>query len=286
MNYTPSSQLGYHRWRRRASALGAGKHIIPSRFHAHRASHPSEFRAAGFSPRGAYVLLETVVATGLLVVGLGVIGAQIQGAVDGVRNMERRLQAMMLAEMKLAELDLGLVQLESFDEVEESDFGPRYPDWGWRLITEKTGLEQVYSLTLEVLYTQREDEYKEDSYDYDIAELVFTLHAMSSGPRPLDLGIDFGLDEERFDEVSSQLDDLGIDGLDAASLDPSILAKLDIEDFLEVLPILADVMGIDVSDMLGGLPPELRSLFDGLTDDQNGTPGQGDDGQPGERPNP
>ncbi len=238
----------------------------------------------------AYILLETVVAAGVLVVGLSVIGAQILGASNGVRKMERLTQAMMLAEMKLAELDLGLVKLDSFDENEESDFGPRYPDWGWVLITEKTGIDDMYSLTLEVLFAKHEGDYKEDAYNYDIAELVFSLHAMRAGPRPLDLGADFGLDEERFDEVSAQLDDLGIDGLDAASLDPSILAKLDIEDFLEVLPILADAMGIDVSDMLAGLPPEFRSLFEDLTGDTNdpgadgSENGNGNEAQPGGQP--
>jgi len=222
----------------------------------------------------------------VLVVGLGVIGAQIQGASDGVHKMQRRMQAMMLGEMKLSELDLGLVELKSFDQVEESDFGPRYPNWGWRLITEKTGLEQMFSITMEVLYTQREADYKENSFDYDIAEQVYSLHAMRSGPRPLDLGVDFGLDKERFDEVSAQLDGLGIDGLDAASLDPSILAKLEIKDFLEVLPILADVMGIDVSDLLAGLPPEFSSLLEGLANDTNSSdsPGDGENTQPGEQP--
>ncbi len=325
MNHKPSSQSDHRNWRVSSSDLSDNTRTTPHCFplneprasahadvrgngaarsvacrratvhHASSLSSGSSYRCRKYGTlrqrrkrSSAYILLETVIAVGVLVVGLGVVGAQIQGASNGVRKMERLTQAMMLAEMKLAELDLGLVELKSFDEIEESDFGPRYPDWGWVLITEETGIDQMYSLTLEVLYAKHEDDYKEDSFEHDIADVVYTLHAMRSGPRPLDLGTDFGLDEERFDEVSAQLDDLGIDGLDAASLDPSILAKLDIEDFLEVLPILADAMGIDVSDMLAGLPPEFRSLFEGLTDDNNAPSGEGNgnEAQPGERPSP
>ena len=52
---------------------------------------------ARLSRRDAYVLLETVLATGLLITGLAVVGAQVQSADTTIRVMNRTIRAMMLA---------------------------------------------------------------------------------------------------------------------------------------------------------------------------------------------
>ena len=67
--------------------------------------------------RSAYLLLETVIATGLLIAGLAVIGTQYQSSETAIRKMQLRIRAITLAELKLAELDMGLVELESFDQI-------------------------------------------------------------------------------------------------------------------------------------------------------------------------
>src|SRR3990170_1677399 len=137
--------------------------------------------------RRGYVLLETVIATGLLIVGLAVLGAQIQDSDTAIRQMRLRLRAMTLAEQQLAQMDLGLIELDSVDEVQEGDFGPRYPDFGWRLITEPTAIEGMYRLTVEILYLIREDAYKEDDFDYEAAETVFTTYSIRPTPQAMDL---------------------------------------------------------------------------------------------------
>ena len=88
--------------------------------------------------RTGYVLLETVLATGLLIAGLAVIGAQLQDGHEAVRAMKLRLRALTLAEMQLAGLDLGLSELDTVDEGQEEDFGPRYPDWASRTTRQAT----------------------------------------------------------------------------------------------------------------------------------------------------
>jgi len=215
--------------------------------------------------RRAWVLLETVIATGLLITGLAVIGAQVQQADKEVRSMRLRLQAMMLAETKLAELDMGLVELDSVDEIQEEQFGPRYPAFAWRLTTEPTALDDMYVLKLEVLYLPTDvlerSDYQEGSFDFDAAETLHTLYAMRTSPQPLNLAEDFGLDDEEVVELNDQLALLGIPGLTADALDPALLARLDFEAFLEVLPVIADAMGLDISSLLGALP---RSLLDSL----------------------
>ena len=146
--------------------------------------------------RRGYVLLETVIATGLLIVGLAVLGAQIQDSESAIRQMRLRLRAMTLAEQQLAELDLGLVELDSVDEVQEGDFWPRYPDYGWRLITEPTAIEGLFRFSVEILYLLREGPYKEDDFDHEAAEVLFTTYALRPTPQALDLGGLFGADDD------------------------------------------------------------------------------------------
>jgi len=208
------------------------------------------------------MLLETTVATGLLVAGLAVIGAQIQQAESSVREMELRLRALMLAETMLAELDLGLVELDSVDFVQEGDFGPRYPDFAWRLITEESSIDDLYGLRLDVLYLRTDEPYEPDTFDHDSARSLHTVYALRALPQELDLGTEFGLDDEAVLELGNRLDVLAISGLSVDSFDPTLLASLNFEDFIEVLPLIADAFGIDITQLLGQLPPEVVRLLE------------------------
>lgn len=217
-----------------------------------------------------YVLLETVVATGLLVIGLAVIGAQVQDSQTCVRKMQRRVRAMMLAEQHLAMLDLGLVELDSVDELEEGDFGPRYPDYGWWLTTEDTAIESIYLLRLDILHRLREDEYREDDFDFDNAETIYTVYAMRAAPQPVDFGQDFGLTEDEVVELGEKLSELAIEGLDPGEFDLRILGKLDFEELLKALPVIMDAFGLELTDMASTLPPNLlRQIQEsGLLDEE------------------
>ena len=77
--------------------------------------------------RRGYMLLETVVAAGMLVVGLAVIGSQFHDSQMAIRKMERRVRAFTLAEQQLAFLDLGLIELESIDST-GAEGAPGDPD--------------------------------------------------------------------------------------------------------------------------------------------------------------
>ncbi|MCC6649873.1 MAG: hypothetical protein IT348_01845, partial [Candidatus Eisenbacteria bacterium] len=98
------------------------------------------------------MLLETVIASGLLVLGLAVLGSQVQPADKSIQRMELQMRALMLAEMQLAHLDTGLIEINSIDDVEEEDFGPRYQSNGWRLTTDETRTENLFRLKLEILH--------------------------------------------------------------------------------------------------------------------------------------
>lgn len=221
--------------------------------------------------RRGYVLLETVIATGILIVGLAVIGAQLQESDKSVQKMERRMRAMALADSYMAQLDLGLIPLDSVERELDGDFGPRFPDWGWTLLTEQTAIDGMYGLTLSVWYHSRGEPYALNSFDFDLGEVVHSLHAIRTAPQELDLATEFGLNEEEVVQVAEQLSPLGIPGLDVDSFDPKVLASLDFEQLIQVLPVVADVLGVDISYLTSLVPPDvLQALQEGGLLDANG----------------
>ena len=161
----------------------------------------------------------------------------------------------MLTQQHLAELDLGLIELDSVDEMEEGDFGPRYPDWGWRIITEETAIDGLYLLQLEVLHWLREGYYREDDFEYDDADTIHTAYAIRAAPQAIDFAADFGLQEDEVAELSEKLASLSIPGLDAFEFDPTLLAKLDFEEVIETLPLVLEAFGISLDDLTAALPP-------------------------------
>jgi hypothetical protein len=241
--------------------------------------------------RSAYVLLEVVIATGLLVVGLAFIGGQIQDSGKAIRVMERRSQAMRLAEQQLAYLDLGLIDLDSVDEVLDGDFGPRFPDWGWLMTTEPTAVQGMYRLTLDVLHHIRDDQYTEDSFDFENAELAYTAYIFRPAPQALDLALDYGLTEEELADVTDKLEETGLP-IDPFKLNPAMLADLDFEELIQALPILLDAFHMELGDLEAIIPPDIlqdlkeSGLLDGGLGEggDGGGNGEGDGGQPQEPP--
>ncbi len=219
--------------------------------------------------RSAYLLLETIVATGMLIIGLSVIGAQVQSADQSIHEMRLRTTAVTLAERFLAELEMGLIDLDSVDEIADGDFGPRYPDFGWRLTTSDTALDDVFLVQLDVLHLLRVDEYTEDDFEADDADLIFTVYAMRSLPKPVSFSEDFGLSEDEVLDLRDRFDELGIEGLDIDNFSLAWLQGADIEELLKVLPLVLDTFGMDISEVAGALPPGmLEQLRDsGLLED-------------------
>ncbi len=213
--------------------------------------------------RRAYLLLETTIATGVLIAALAVIGAQVQQADTSIKEMELGLRALLLGEMKLAELDLGLVELDSVDPIQEEDFGPRFPDFGWRLIMEEAAIDELYELQFEVLYLRRDGDYEPDDFDHEDAQVLHTLYALRPLPQKVDMREELGLPEEKADELCTKLDEVG---LSCEEFDYRFLGGLPLEELIEKLPLIADAFGIDLSRMLGQLPPELRTLLEDAGD--------------------
>ena len=223
--------------------------------------------------RTGYVLLETVLATGLLIAGLAVIGAQLQDGHEAVRAMKLRLRALTLAEMQLAELDLGLIELDTVDEVQEEDFGPRYPDWAWRITIEDTAVETMYLMTLDVLFAPRDD--YDEEFDFDNADTIHTAYAVRAAPQPLNIAADFGLTESQAEKLGEKLAELG---LEVDAFDYKALGKLPSDEMFELLPAFLEAIGMPIDQLLSTLPPELRRVIE-----EAGLLGGGETGDEGSR---
>lgn len=229
----------------------------------------------------AYVLLETVIATGLLILGLAVLGARVQDSGALVPAMNAGMRHRMLAEMFLGELETGSIIFDRLDEELEDEFGPRYPQYGWRMTVTETAVEELFHLTIEILHWPRET--YEESFDFDEAEVVYTLYAMRLIPEPLDLGVSYGLKDEEVEELAEKLSGLGIEGLDPYSFNPAFLASMDIEELVQALPTLMDAFGMDVSQFMGQIPPEMLEALEaagleGLGGGENGGEREGEGG--------
>lgn len=217
-------------------------------------------RGTGRLRRPGYLLLETVLGTGLLIVGLAVLGAQVQESDSAVRKMDLKVRALLLAELQLAYMDTGLFEVDSLGEVEEEDFGPRYPQFAWRLTTEETVTESLYRLRLDILYDfQRQDDFSE--FKYDDAEMLTTFYLLRAQPKPIDFAEDFGYTEEEIESLSQRLAATGVEGLDVNDFDPTLLAKLELEELIDVLPVLIEAFGLDLNSFLSGLPPEIQQVL-------------------------
>ena len=226
-----------------------------------------------------FMLMEVVVAVGILVVGMAFIGMQIQNSSRSIRRAERSMRALLLAESKFTEFDAGLIIPE--EEIEE-EFGPLFPDYAWRLrIEPHTDTPDLNQVTLEILHQVRES--VDEEFDFDEADVVHRLYTLRATPMNLDLTRDFGMDEEQADELAEQLSTVTDAGIDPRDLDPALFAMLDLEELLEVAPPLLEAFGLSVADLMQVLPEELRQALEEAQAEFEGAEGTGEGVAGGER---
>lgn len=218
-------------------------------------------RSAG--GRAAYLLLDVVVSTALLVLGLATIGAQIQKSHFRQREMELQTRAYMLAESKLAELDVGLidVNLEKVDDEIEEEFGRLFPYYGWRIHILPTATQGLNLVIVDILYKPRD--YERDEFDFDEAEQVHRLYTFRVVPRPVDLVADFGMEEEQVEDLGQLFSDAGVN-IDLDNFNISeFFRSADLEQIVSLAQNekLMNALGISISDLKDGLPAEYRRLL-------------------------
>jgi len=213
-------------------------------------------------------------------VALAVVGAQLQKSQLAVKDLNREMRAITRAEQFLAEMDLGLVELDSLNDIEEGDFGPRFPDWGWRMELERTKIADLFLLNIEILYLLREEPYRQDSFDYDKADVVKTLYAMRAMPERVDFALDFGMKEEEVIELTERMAEAGVPDFDPSSFNmKDFFGNTPSEDLLKQLPLLMDKFGFELKDVASFVPPEVLEELKGMGlfgEPESGS--EGDDG--------
>ncbi len=238
----------------------------------------------------AFLLLEVVVAVGLLVMGMAVIGAQLQSATDRTYQTNHMSRIVFLAESKLAEMDTGLLE---FELEQEEEFGNLYPYYGWRLLAQPLPEDPnptsprhpldtpMVAVTLQILFDPDRDLEADEEFDFDEAVVIKTYHSLRTLPRALDLTTDFGLDDERAAEINEQLSAVGGGTVNVNELNPAMFRDMSMEELLEVLPVLMPALGVGEESILNMVPAEVRPLLEAIFAEQrneaDGDSGNGND---------
>lgn len=238
--------------------------------------------------RAGALLLEVVVSLAIMVAALGLIGAQLNGGLKMTAQAESATRAAELSDRMLALLELDQQMSERiFQERHiDGDFGTEYPGYLWRAQVDKTDIDGLGLVSLEILYQND----PERPTDIDGARLVRQLHLLKADPGRIDLGKDFGVPQETLDVVGPSLG--AIPGLDPTQFDPQALAALPPEQLFAVLaqllPILQQAgiippgMGLDPN----ASPDDLSAMIQSMVEAQGGgmpgqVPGQGGEGEDG-----
>ena len=220
--------------------------------------------------RGA-ALLEVVLSVGVLATAMAFIGAQLQAGLTSAGVSRDRTEALMLAEMVLAELDMDRMT-PSLDEQADAaltgDFGGRYPGYQWSVSVDKTPVDGLNLVTVTILKGRPRDltgeEVMEASGDandlsdeaaldeYEDFKEVCRFWTFRADELPMTLTDAIGQDKADTvtellpDELTELLESLGIDpeNLDIKTL----MTQLDMEQLLELMPMLNQSLG----GLLGG----------------------------------
>lgn len=224
------------------------------------------------SRRMAALLLEVIVSLAIMVAALGLIGAQLHSGLKMTAQAETATRAAELSDRLLAllELDPQLAQRIFQERKIDGDFGTEFPGYHWRANVDKTDVDGLGLVTLEILFQGDPDR----PTDIDGARIVRHLHLLKADPGRIDLGRDFGVPEEALAVMGPQMS--LIPGLDPTQFDPQALAALPPEQLFAVLaqllPILQQAgiippgMGLDS----GALPDDLAGLIRAMIEAQTG----------------
>ncbi|MBL8878240.1 MAG: hypothetical protein JNG88_03890 [Phycisphaerales bacterium] len=230
------------------------------------------------------LLLEVVVSLAIMVAALGLIGAQLNGGLKMTAQAETTTRAAELSDRMLAllELDPQMSQRIFQERRSDGDFGTEFPGYLWRANVEKTDVDGLGLVTLEILYQND----SERPTDFDGAKVVRSLHLLKSDPGRIDLGKDFGVPAQALEAVGPQMS--MIPGLDPTQFDPQALAALPPQELFAVLAQLLPILqqagivppGMEIDPNMS--PDQIAEMIQAMVEGQGGLPGMGDQGGEGD----
>ncbi len=209
--------------------------------------------------RPAALLLEVVVALAVLVAAMGLLGAQLAGALNMTSYSEEQLRAALLADriLALVQLDPELQRLVAEDDLVEDLFGEEYPGYFWRVTTEpleRDRPDELKLVTIQVLY-QPVRELQESRSGISTATVLRQLAFFKGKPSTINLVEQAGLTEEQAEELRQAIP---IPGFDPTAIDlQQLMAMLTSDQIMQLLPMLMPLL----QQIAGGsLPAELAGL--------------------------
>lgn len=199
-----------------------------------RCARGSRVGSASRCGRRGAALLEIVLAMGILMLGMAMLGGTFRNTDFTARRAVDKARALMLAEQIITYVDTDQFrdQLEVNGKFE--DQAP--PGWGWDVKREKDstveGLERV---TVRILSDDPETE-------EDEPVPVFIAHYLRAEKKNINLQQDFGLTTEQLDQLTAAVPG-GTALFDPLDFDPTSFARMDMETLTQMLPVLLQSMG-------------------------------------------
>lgn len=232
-----------------------------------RATTPRRRRMRGV------MLLEVLLALSILMLTIAVLGAAIRNGALWAERAERVSRATVLTDDLLARLDLGVLvnpaDLQTGQEREVSgDFGDQGPaGLSWALKMEPDQNEPE-------LMRVRVDVIEGDAAaNPDDAKILLTTHVIRAKPRAINLKNDFGMTDEQLKLLTEAIPG-GSQVLDPENFDPTSLARMDMNQLAELLPLIMTALGgAGGAGALGGMG-DLSQLGEGAMQG-GGLPGGG-----------
>lgn len=150
----------------------------------------------------AAILLEILLALGLLVFGLGVVGLRVNAAMQIAERDQQWTTAMLLTETVMSKVQGGDIDFNETDDRLKGHFKIYYPGYSWRIKVRPCEIEDIFLLTLEIGFNpaHREAQIQSPERDIDFEDAGTTTirTAYRLVPRPADINLtrDMGIDPE------------------------------------------------------------------------------------------
>jgi hypothetical protein len=157
------------------------------------------------------MLLEVIVALGLLVFGMVMVALQIDSGLKVARSNDLQTRAMMLVDSKLNEIESGIIQPNEAQGEMKGDFGILYPGYTWMIKIDPTDIEGFYMATITIGYRadavqgQIDDPQKQIDFEDQGTKILRTAYRLFPKPADVNLERDFGLTEDDMNQMLTAL---------------------------------------------------------------------------------
>ena len=121
-------------------------------------------RLSGRRANAGFTLVEMIVATVLLAVGVAATLGAIHAAAQTTMAADGAQTSALLAQKQITQLELQPDQISGGDQ--QGEFGDEYPGYKWQQSVEATDYSNLFKVTLTVSWGSNNDQHKRDYITY------------------------------------------------------------------------------------------------------------------------